>query len=184
MLLLISCHRTIDLKKLIINYNSKKTDFISFGSKIDGLLNDSFAINIEFSKPHKIKEFCLIDKYERNTEQRELVLLKDISIYDENLQKAISRLNWKIDDIINIENQLNIIKCISVYTYVNNKINFSLGYIRTLNGGIYKYNIFPEGADPGFIKFIQGSCDYKIIDQFSVINYESGATGSDCLPKE
>lgn len=182
-ILFTSCNNDIRVGDIINNnyklrYKEIKELELFFLNK----LSDSIIVSIEFRNFFMIRNFSIL-KLNIKGEYDEVFRKRDFLRNDKLYKESLLNIGWTTKDINKLKKKLDACDCISIAGITGDN-SIEIGYKRTSVGGIFQYNLFPNGMPIEFKSFITNRCNYKIIDSTAVLSYEAGVFGSDCLPKE
>jgi hypothetical protein len=144
-------------------------------------LDDSVLIGIEFFNDFFIKKYHISTRTENEFKLKTFAEGERISVYNKSFRAGLDSIGWSLKEIRFIKSRLDDCNSSSIYAITGDG-GIDIKFSRSLIGVDYGYLLFDQSFPKSFRSFIQGRCNFKIIDSTTVINSEAGVFGSDCLP--
>lgn len=165
---------------LINNYQIKGIELYQLKDFYNKLVPGDKVVEIEFTSNKEIARLAVtnlnsISKHD----EKQYFCEWNLDIQSDKVDSIISALGWTQTTLSNIKFHLDKANCIGV----SNGDPADIWFQRS-GSGMYSYKLFSEAIPDSIRSQVNGSCSHILYNDKVILEYGSGAVGSDCFPKE
>ncbi|GMT49787.1 MAG: hypothetical protein IEMM0008_1326 [bacterium] len=169
-------------EEVIKNYEINKDKIHALAHYTRLILPKNHHISLEYTSDGKIDRLELFKMNSQNETVKAIInLFDDTDIHNIKIIQAIRQINWTVDTLKTLRNKLRESNCISVT--IDNRSPIYIGAGRS-GLGMYGYRIYTKGLSKIEQNRQNSYCQSLVIDEKAVLEYGSGAIGSDCMPNK
>jgi len=164
----------------IKNYNKKEHEILGLKKYFSTIVPADKKVEIEFENDNRLFRFGVYP-IDPKTEwiNYPIFLEWNLDVHSKKVDSVLTSMNWNAETLKRIKEKLDAANCIQIESGEPTKI----GYQRS-GMGMFIYNVFDHPLPDSLKKYYNGNCQYKVFSDKLVLEYGSGAVGSDCFPKD
>ena len=166
-------------KDLIENYNKKEHEILGLKEYFSTIVPAEKKVEIEFENDSKLFRFGVYPMDPKTKWINYPIFLEwNLDVHSEKVDSVLKSMNWNLDTLKRIKEKLDAANCIQIESGEPTKIGFQRSGM-----GMFIYNVFDHSITDSLKQYFKSNCQYKIFSDKLVLEYGSGAVGSDCFPR-
>ncbi len=166
-------------QELIVNYSKHQTQIIELKRYFNSIVPKNKQVEIEFEGDRRLTRFG-VSTIDTATGQRVYpeFLDWDLSTNSGKVDSVIKSIGWIQQTLVDLKQKLDKANCIQI----ENGEPTTIGWQRS-GMGMYFYKVFDLPIVDSLKMLYNDSCSYILYSNKVVLEYQGGAIGSQCFPK-
>jgi hypothetical protein len=162
---------------LIQNYNKKEHQILGLKEYFLSIVPADKKVEIEFENDNRLFRFGV---YPMNPKTKwinyPIFLEWNLDVHSKKVDSVLKSMNWNVETLKRIKEKLDAANCIHIESGEPTKIGFQRSGM-----GMFIYNVFDHPLPDSVKQYFNRNCQYKVFSDKLVLEYGSGAVGSDCF---
>ncbi|WP_417884772.1 hypothetical protein [Zunongwangia sp.] len=159
------------------NFEENKTEIYELKKYFNEIVPKNRIVEIEFKDNNTLGRFGIKALDSKSLIPNKTIFLDwNLKISTAKMDSIIKPIEWSRETLKKLKEKLDKVDCIQIESGEPTKIGFKRSGM-----GMYSFNVFSKPIQDKLIEEYKDSCRYILVNKKFVLEYGSGALGSQCL---